>query len=274
MTISLLIVQAEESYVIYDFTEPEYNWKGENDNLDFFAYNDDEIAYMGKLYNVGWARRYGGVSIQGSELELMVSSSQKRFLKMMVRTDEVGAQNAFDNFAAYYWYDTDAKDPNSAHAIDLPRDSVVAISGSEEYITLILDLGWTNEQEKKVEQFRMDIFSSSIDKAAVPQDGGHCGEIYIRYIGFFDTREEAENYELVLPTEVPSTPTPEPSETEEPTSTPKQTQQTTATNKPGSKDKNDNAESGSMVGIIIGGIVVLAVVAVVLIIVIPKGRKK
>ena len=85
MVFSLSFSHAEESYVVYDFTEPEYNWAGENENLDYFAYDDDELAYMGKLYNVNWARRYGGVSIQGNELDLDVSSTQKRFLKMMVR---------------------------------------------------------------------------------------------------------------------------------------------------------------------------------------------
>lgn len=269
MVFSLSFSHAEESYVVYDFTEPEYNWAGENENLDYFAYDDDELAYMGKLYNVNWARRYGGVSIQGNELDLDVSSTQKRFLKMMVRVDEVGAQNAFDNFSAYYWYDEDPKDPNSAHYVDLPKDCATAISGAEEYITLIFDLGWENETVEKVTQFRLDIFTASMDKAAVQTDGAHCGEIFIRYIGFFDTMEDAENFEIVLPTEVPKTPTPEPSETEQP----KQTATTKPVTTSGKQDKDDKSDMESMVGIVIGGVVVLAVVAIILIVVLPKRRK-
>ncbi|NLN03339.1 MAG: hypothetical protein GX166_00725 [Clostridiaceae bacterium] len=259
---------AEDTYVIYDFTEPEIYWAGENESLDYFAYDDEELAYMGKLYNVNWAKRYGGVSIQGTDLTLNVSSTKKRYLKMIVRVDEIGAQNAFDNFVAYYWYDTDSKDPNSARYINLPKNCAQAISGAEEYITLVLDLGWANEEEKLVTQFRMDIFSSTMDKTAVPTDGARCGEIYIRYIGFFDTMEEAENYELVLPTEVPKTPTPEPSETEQP----KQTETTKPAATSGKQQNNDKSGMESMIGIVIGGIVLLAAVAIILIIVLPKRR--
>ena len=78
MVFSLSFSHAEESYVVYDFTEPEYNWAGENENLDYFAYDDDELAYMGKLYNVNWARRYGGVSIW-QRTDLDVSSTRKDF---------------------------------------------------------------------------------------------------------------------------------------------------------------------------------------------------
>ena len=249
--------------------QQEYHWVGENESLDHFAYNEVEEAYKGKLYNLGWAGRFGGISIQGNELKLPATSTQNRFLKMMVQVDEVGRENAFDNLSVYYWLEDDPKDPDHARSIGLPKNSLSDIKGSKGYITITLDLGWTNEEEMTVDSFRLDMFSSSLQKASNSTDGAHCGDIYVKYIGFFDTQEAADNYEMVIPTNAPETPTPEPKETEKPTPT--------ATQEPGNISNNNGSQVGvSYIGILIigvGGIVALAVIAIILIIVIPNRRR-
>lgn len=260
---SLITVNGEKmAGVIYSFTEEEYKWGGENENLDYVSYDVEEEAYKCTLYNVTWASRFGGVSLQGNELELPVSATKNRFFKMMVKVDEVGSENALDRFQVLFWYKGNA----SVVYASVPQNTLTPLSGSDgNYITVTFDLGWTNAEEKILDKFRMDMFTTSINKAANGIDGGICGYMWIKYIAFFDTQEEADAYEMVIPTEAPATPTPEATEsvaTQKPsTPTPKP-----ITNNGKTKDKTPM--------VLIGAIVVLALVAVVLIVFIPKGRKK
>ena len=70
-----------ESYIVYDFTtEPEYNWAGEMRILTILHMTMMNLRTWANCIMSG-AERYGGVSIQGNELDLDVSSTQKRFLK-------------------------------------------------------------------------------------------------------------------------------------------------------------------------------------------------
>lgn len=255
---------------IYDFTEQEYNWTGENENFDILNHDPDEEAYIGKLYNLGWAGRYGGIAIIGKELELSVSSSKNRFLKMMVKTDEFGAENAFDKFSSLYWYKDEEGEANVQYN-PVSLTSLSALKGNTGYMTITIDLGWENEAETIIGTFRMEMFSSSLDKAASPTDGADCGFIYIKYIGFFDTQEEADQYDMVLPTAVPATPVPE--ATEALAITPKATGKITdtATVTP---DTDASQQEFPVVPALVGGIFAAAAIAIVLIIVIPKVRKR
>ncbi len=265
--INCISVNADTSGVIYNFTEDQYNWTGENETMDFLSYDTEEEALAGQLYNVGWAQRFGGVAIQGTELALQSSKGTNRFLKMMVKVDEEGALNEFDKLQVLYWYKNDA----TVHYSSVPLNSLSAIKGSTEYITITIDLDYKNEENKEIEKFRMDMFSSSLGKTANPTDGQLCGKIFFKYIAFFDTKEEADAYEMVMPTKEPATPTPEKS------ATPNVTAKADATIKPFKTDvyMSKTTKSYSFVSLIlIGAVLLAAAVVIILIITIPKGRNK
>lgn len=203
MVLSFAYSNAEGSFV-YDLTKDGAPWAGENASLDSFKFDEQEQAYAGDLYNANWADRFGGVSIQVKDQEVKISATKNRFLKIMVRVDDLGSQNAFDKFAAIYWL----KGDGSPKYASVPADGIKSLNGTTEYKTFIFDLNW-GEEEKTIERFRMDMFTSSIDKAAVNTDGSSCGKMYIKYIAFFDTREDAENYDPFTP-EPTTEPTTEP----------------------------------------------------------------
>lgn len=203
---------------------------------------------------------FGGVAIQGNDLGLAFSESKNRFVKIMAKVDEIGTENAFDKLTLIYWL----KDDAAVNYGSVKPNTLSALHGSEGYITITFDLGWTNTEEKIIDKFRMDMFTSSMSNAASSGDGWNCGIMWIKYIAFFDTKEEADSYEMALPTEVPATPTPE--ATVKPT--PEKTVNVTVT-----PIKNDNKVNYTPI-FLIAGVFVLAIIAVVLIIFIPKARKK
>ncbi len=213
MILSFTFASAEESYVILDLTKPNDRVTGENTNLDSFTFDEGEEAYAGNLYNASRAGRFGGISIKIHDTEMKISSTKNRFLKIMIRVDETGSQNAFDKLVAYYWYAGDPDTPLDAkQASNIPVNGLTSLHGKTEYITFVWDLGW-GEDEKTIDRFRLDMFSSSIDKAATSEEGYKCGKLYIKYIGFFDTKEQADNYDPFAPeptTEPTEEPTPEP----------------------------------------------------------------
>jgi hypothetical protein len=95
------------------------------------------------------------------------------------------------------------------------------------------------------------------------EEGGET--FYLEYLGFFKTKEDAENFTPVRD----ATPPP----TKAPTDTPAQTPKPTETQKPTSTPKLDDGEKGSMTfGIIISVIIILAAV-VVAVIIVRKSRK-
>lgn len=260
----VLIFSFSVNAIVFDFTDDEYFWEGENRDLDSFIFEYGERAYVGRLYNMGWAGRFGGVSIQAKDLDLPFSSSQNRFLKLRLKTDDLGKENAFDHVRVIYWLKGSA-DPSFAN---IKNNFMAGLLTDEDYIDIILDLGWKNENDQLMDTLRLDFFCSSIDKAASNIDGAACGFLYFRYIGLFDSQEEALAYELVLPT---LEPTKEPTPVADKSQEPEPTKEIKEEDKKEEKDENKKP----IAFILIASILVIAVIIIGLIVFLPKkGVKK
>lgn len=258
--------------------EQQFDWVGENVNLDMLEYSDYYEATEAKLYNAAWAGRYGGVSIIAKDLEIAASSEKNRFLVVNVMPDYDAIENQFDKFTTIYWK-TD--DPKAYHFEDAKDAfSVLYHAQEEQYQKVIIDLNW--QEEISLETLRLEIFSSSYETSAEPEEGYKCGLLYFQYIALFDTLEEATNFVYKVPEQAPTqAPTNEPGNTQEPTDAPSTKAPVEETKAPSGvtkapivPDGDENTDKKSpIVGIVIG-VVVVILIAVLAIVLIIKPKKK
>lgn len=250
-------------------------WVGENSSLDFLEFSDYYEATEARLYNVAWAGRYGGVAINAKNIDVTVSSEKNRYLVINVMPDYEAVENHFDKFSAIYWKSEDAKVYYIQDAAD--AFSVLHNAPEEQFQKIIIDLNW--QEEFVLETLRLEIFSTSYETSSDSQDGYNCGNLYFEYIALFDTLDEATNYVYKtyepIPTQAPTNAPEDPENTQAPTSAPvESTQKPITTTKPSTAPNggDDAADKKSpVVGIVIGAVVVIAVIAVVLVL---KPKKK
>lgn len=275
---------AAEPGAFYAFDQDlDDKWIGENEVLDSVLYDPAYEAMALRTYNMGWANRFGGVAIKGIELGLPVSPTRNRFMVISLIPDEICAENAFDNLMLIY-YKTGSETVyygTGEGSVDPKALAGIHGASTDDFTQVIVDLAW--EEEFSLDTLRLDMFSSSLGVASSDADGAFCGNLYIRYIAFFDTREAAESFryppeeqgdpgesgESASPGETtPASETGKPEETPPAPETGKPDAPVTEAPEPGKQD----SPGGARIALLIGLCAVVAAGAVAVIVWIVKKK--
>ncbi len=288
LTVSVSVFPVSTVHATEQDSLPEYfyglddwqdTWVGENVALDILEYDTIEWVTSLRLYSAAWASRYGGASLMGKALNMPVSAQKNRYMVINVMPDSIATWNEFDKFLGIYWKTNDTTvyfQENVPTAFSVLHDAEPDV-----YHKIIVDLAW--EEEFIVDVLRLDMFSTP-EGAADSTDGYNCGNLFIEYIAFFDTYEQASAFTYSMTEDATTNPPVDTTPTEEVSNTPEATTQITEPTTTQTPDvlptqdvdadtPSQDVEKSPVVGIIIGIVVALAV-AVVVIVFITKPKKK
>lgn len=137
------------------------------------------------------------------ETPMDIGMKKNQYMKVRIKGDP-----SIYRFVAYYIVEADTPDAVFGPTLRLKKDLTVK---ADEYTDIIMDMyyqgeGYGAQWDGQLRKFRLDIHNEAGTTAE--------GEIFIQYIGFFDTEAEAKAY----PDETTEPPPPtEPEESSEPT---------------------------------------------------------
>ena len=171
------------------------------------------------------------------ETPMDIGMKKNQYMKVRIKGDP-----SIYRFVAYYIVEADTPDAVFGPTLRLKKDLTVK---ADEYTDIIMDMyyqgeGYGAQWDGQLRKFRLDIHNEAGTTAE--------GEIFIQYIGFFDTEAEAKAY----PDETTEPPPPtEPEESSEPTAPESSAANTTPpTSKPTTKPtaRSGHVEYGQRAG--------------------------
>lgn len=201
-----MILNAKEPEYQISFKDDLGTLVGENPGLDIVAHSGSSQAAKFQMYNAAWAGRYGAAAFVIKGINIDASATKNRYMVMNVAVDSLASNNNFDNLQVL-----NIAENGGVVFAEVAGDALSSLHGAaeKEFQYIIVDLAWTSEIH--LNDFRIEVKSSSLDKSADPSGDGHnCGFLYLRDISFFNTLDDAKsfvdpNYTPEVPGDTPGT---------------------------------------------------------------------
>ena len=187
-----LTANAKEGGIVYRFTGENDPFVSENAGIFPVAYDAGEDAL--KLVTLSWGWTDGCNIIRNYDEPLKVSPTENKFMKVYIKGDADAADQEKTWSKCSFFLSS--QESGSDYEVAL-RDQTISIT--EEYTSFIVDFGL--ESELSCRRLRLDF---NCAEAKNYQDVQTCGTLYIKAIALFDTKAEAEQFDLFAP--APTTP--------------------------------------------------------------------
>ncbi len=204
-------VSAADEALVWDFSEGIETdgsgaqvWEGCHPSVAALRFDETEGAAKINVYSISYL---GGSNFStrfwNNQLKVPVSETQNRYVKIKLKVDS--------DVNAYHFTKTQLKLQCAGDAAASAQIGTwfETLNGQDDYVEVIIDMGFT--EEKELNMLRLDIIAEESGDG----NTGAAGWMYIKYIGLFDTLEEAEAYGKetpVPPTTQPADTTPVPTE--------------------------------------------------------------
>ena len=178
----------DETVWNFDLDGEVTDWKGAHPSAADLIYDNIEEAAKINVYSISYLGD-GNVAtrIMADELGIKVSANENRFLKVRMYADPSVAAYHFTKSVVRVQHEGDAAHTELGPEV-IGADTFAGLTDNEGYIETIIDLGF--QEEKTLNMLRVDLIAEEIGSGSESK----IGYLYIKYIGLFDSREEAEQY--------------------------------------------------------------------------------